>query len=995
MLLAGLWLFFLWVFTPSRAERSLLGLGHLAHREQDRQVSSHLRNLWEGNPSLPTVLLSSSATPAFSCTPAQKWSSGFGAPPRFPFVGDADADGYADLICLYPPGKGIIDVSLNAQGQKGVVHFQARQEFGQDGIGAVGGEFAGSKGIDVLAIFADGTIRLAYTLNAKEQKYEKDELVGRFPTRLQTPIWLASSDLDGNGQDEVVLTEANGKAWLITLSGSSPPKASLQGLGRVGKQPSGLAIGNLQGDGTSALIYLDQAGGVWAVPIAGARLGKQRKLLQAKAGISFCKANLDGNSQPELVVGTQVIWNGDPKQVSEWKPLAASEPGILCAGDMNGDKRDDLIRFRRGSEPHTAYDILVHFTYQAGDPDPDYDGLNNEEEHRLGTDPLNRDTDKDGLLDGWEVKGVRGLDLPGMGCSPLHQDVLCEIQRLETVDEQRLKKEVSQVQAFYASLRVSNPDGKRGIHFVPILREPIPKDQGEGKGWGELGAKFHPKEHRGITHWMVVTPGGGGQAQQMGDQGGCGADAFYATFIHEFGHQLGLDHTGFWGPPHCPLYTSLMNYAYSYSFNERAEAIHYSYGTFKSLVLDERNLSEILPYPIRYLEFLSKAPYHYRLKADGDRTLIDWNWNGIFGEQGIQADTNYAYSTHAGERQTLDKTLTAPFFAVHREKQLLLFYGKKSDKNETMLVYRIYRGNKEWSEPVVIEPKGLAGDPLAVSDGEAVWVFYPAGSGVRYQRILLADGKEKGRETGWLPASKGMQVTPCFYQGRLYAFLWSGPDQEVWVRWYTPHGWSVAQPLGFKSKFPVGATVDTLKNELLVGCGQDQDKERPNRWQVRRFRAKPGGDLVAVNLRWIEGEGGSARGNTRPTLIFESSREVGPEGRLYFFGGGLFGEKTPWACAYVALQIADRSIRDGWLVKRYYDEWTQSRSAPAAALFQNEIVFAYRWVDGGGGPSDDDLHVAYHGRGLDPTPMGDHDDVGFISQIGLQTSILLFATPGK
>ncbi len=926
-------------------------------------------------------------------TPPQKWAAGFGAPPRFPFVGDADADGYADLICLYPLGNGIIDVGLNVQGQKGV-YFQARREFGQNGIGAVGGEFAGSKGIDVLALFSDGALRLAHTLNPKEQRYEQDELVGKFPTPLQPPIRLVSSDLDGNGRDEVVLVEAKGKAWLITLSEQSPPKANLKLLGTLATQPNGLAMIDLEGDGRTELIYLDREGGVWAVPVSGARLGKRKKLLQAQPNLSICGANLDGNPRPELVVGTQIIWNGDPKQRSEWKQLASSEPGILCAGDMNGDKRDDLIRFRRGSEPHTGYDILVYFTYRLGDPDPDSDGLSNEEEWQLGSDWLNRDTDRDGLLDGWEVKGIRGLDLPGLGCSPLHRDVICELQRLETVDEERLRQGASQVKAFFASLRVPNPDGKRGINFIPIMREPIPKGEAEGKGWVELGAQFHPQEHRGITHWMVVNPGGGGQAQQMGDRGGCGIDAFYATFIHEFGHQLGLDHTGFWGPGHCPIYTSLMNYAYSYSFDERPEAIHYSYGTFKSLVLNERNLSEIIPYPLRYVAFLGKAPYYYRLKADGDRTLIDWNWNGIFGEDGVRADINYAYSTNAGVRQTLDKTLTAPFLVVHREKQLL-FYGKKSDAGETMLVYRSYRGNQLWSDPVVIESRGLRGDPIAASDGESIWVFYPIGLGVRYQRIILAGEKEVRREAGWLPESTHRQATPCFYKGRLYVFLWQGADQEVLACWRTPRGWSQVQPLGFKSKFPVGVTVDPLKNELLVGCGQDQDAARPSRWQVRRFQAKPEGDLFEVEQRWIEGEGGSARGSTRPVLVFENSRDAGPAGRLHFFGGGIFGENTPWACIYVAQQIADRSVRDGWLVKRNYDEWTQSRSAPAAAWFQNDIVYAYRWVDGGGGPTDNDLHVAYYGLGLDLAPMSDHDDVGFIAHIGLQTSILFFGTTGK
>jgi hypothetical protein len=39
-----------------------------------------------------------------------------------------------------------------------------------------------------------------------------------------------------------------------------------------------------------------------------------------------------------------------------------------------------------------------------GDADPDQDGVNNNEEYRLGSNPINPDTDQDGFLDGDEIK---------------------------------------------------------------------------------------------------------------------------------------------------------------------------------------------------------------------------------------------------------------------------------------------------------------------------------------------------------------------------------------------------------------------------------------------------------------------------------------------------------------------------------------------------------------------------------------------------------------
>src|SRR4051812_41241630 len=55
--------------------------------------------------------------------------------------------------------------------------------------------------------------------------------------------------------------------------------------------------------------------------------------------------------------------------------------------------------------------------------DRDSDGLTDDEEAQLGTDPANPDTDGDALLDGWEVRGVNGIDLAAMGASPLHKDI--------------------------------------------------------------------------------------------------------------------------------------------------------------------------------------------------------------------------------------------------------------------------------------------------------------------------------------------------------------------------------------------------------------------------------------------------------------------------------------------------------------------------------------------------------------------------------------------
>jgi hypothetical protein len=55
--------------------------------------------------------------------------------------------------------------------------------------------------------------------------------------------------------------------------------------------------------------------------------------------------------------------------------------------------------------------------------DQDLDGLSDQEEAQIGSEPANPDTDGDALLDGWEAFGVNGIDLPALGASPLRKDI--------------------------------------------------------------------------------------------------------------------------------------------------------------------------------------------------------------------------------------------------------------------------------------------------------------------------------------------------------------------------------------------------------------------------------------------------------------------------------------------------------------------------------------------------------------------------------------------
>jgi hypothetical protein len=187
-----------------------------------------------------------------------------------------------------------------------------------------------------------------------------------------------------------------------------------------------------------------------------------------------------------------------------------------------------------------------------------------------------------------------------------------------------------------------------------------------------------------------------------------------------------------------------------------------------------------------------------------------------------------------------------------------------------------------------------------------------------------------------------------------------------------------------RSTNAVGMCTDTLSGEIVVALAQDQDDKRPNRWQIRRYSDERG-RLRERSMEWVEGEKGQARGTGRLTVLFDGGRDAGPKGRLYVYGKGMTAKETDSACTHVAHQIADGAIGGGWMVKRFYDEWTQSRSAPAAAWFGGDVIWGYRWV---GGSNDNMLHVGYGGLGIQSQPMADADDLGYLREFGIRHSII-------
>lgn len=894
-------------------------------------------------------------------TPPQPWALGVAAAPRLPFMGDVDGDGFADLVVVYPEGESIVDVIPSVEGVKSGNGFQALPRWAGKCAAATVGLFDETKGADVAGLFGN-VVKIAGGF--REGRFQNLFDAATLPRPLSKPA-LATL-----GRDVLVYSTETGEGFRIDPRTHTPtPVALARGLVWVGDAGEFVAAQDRNG----TVVRLDPK----TLRTVG-RLGKGPKASRPAAGRGW-------------VAFGDTVWT--PNGTAALLPSKLSDaPTVRAAGDVDADGDDDLVEFRYGPELHTGNEVTLRRFVTPGETDPDHDGLTNEEEARLGTDPMNPDTDGDGLLDGWEVKGVRGLDLPMLGCDPRHADLVCLVSRYDGVDPARYAQEFERVTKFYADLPTKNPDGKTGFHFVKIDLDPVKGDDTKSS-WQANRAKLRPAQWQGIVHWMQVTPGGGGQADELGDGGTCGEGALWAVFCHEFGHQLGLNHEGFWPNGSCPIYSSMMNYNYSYSFEDSRDMIHYSDGSLVGYTLRETDLDETIPLPYDKVKFLSMGPYHYQLKPNGSTTLIDWNWNGVFGEKHIRADINYAYSTNAGTRDTVGKTSVAPWLVIHRGVAYALYGNTDAARtpggDSTLgsnrpgkLWLRRLKKPFEWDKPILLG-EGLIGDPSAISVGDHLVVAMPKADGVTLIE-LDPNRPDVAPRSRLIDGSVGVVPTMGEFQGHPMIMFWEPTSGHVGLAWLDRRFEPVELP--DRSTNPPSLCTDTKTGEMIVAMAQNQDAARPNRWQIRRYRLECGA-LRPTGMDWVEGEAGGARGTGRLTVLFDASRDAGPKGRIYLFGKGMTDAKTPWSCTYVAMSIADRTVRGGWLVKRYYDEWTQSRSAPAAAWFGGDILWAYRWV-GGDDPSDDNLQVGYKALGIQSEPFGDHDDLSLIRNFGAQHSLL-------
>jgi hypothetical protein len=299
-----------------------------------------------------------------------------------------------------------------------------------------------------------------------------------------------------------------------------------------------------------------------------------------------------------------------------------------------------------------------------------------------------KDTDGDGLLDSWEKNGIdynndgiTDLDLTDLGADWQHKDLFVEVDYMQ--GHYPDPDAMTDVESAFANAPITNPDGIPGIRLHIDVDDQIPhqdvinrdftkgfdglKDLYFGNATQRSGAnslnvldaknlvyRYCLFIHK-ISEWngtQDVETYYAGMGEMPGNDfiiaGGSFVGGLKTTrddhaggFMHELGHNLGLNHGGdvLDGINFKPNYLSVMNYAFCFSTLVPWRPLDYSRKELPTLY--EGSLDE--PYGIQSSGFWQYTVWNDSKKeiargfADGP---LDWNGNGNTTEWLVRANIN-------------------------------------------------------------------------------------------------------------------------------------------------------------------------------------------------------------------------------------------------------------------------------------------------------------------------------------------------------------------
>jgi hypothetical protein len=297
------------------------------------------------------------------------------------------------------------------------------------------------------------------------------------------------------------------------------------------------------------------------------------------------------------------------------------------------------------------------------------------------------DTDGDGLLDTWETNGIDAnndgvIDFRLPQANAMHKNLYVEVDYMQF--HKPINNGIQDVISAFSSAPVGNPDGNTGINLFVLVDEQIPHqnttdvnglrtiksqhfgtvaERANSNSSNLLAAKrmaFHyavfahdqPGDFSGSSGVsdnglpgnpgmnFLVTLGNGWAVNTTSGHSVGSRDQQAGTFIHELGHNLGLQHGGGDGVNCKNNYFSVMNYLFQFSNFVSSRPLDYSRSALDTL--NKTNLSE--PDGIAQ----STPPdlmTQYKPPGEGPKLTaagipVDWNFDGDTTDEGVEADIN-------------------------------------------------------------------------------------------------------------------------------------------------------------------------------------------------------------------------------------------------------------------------------------------------------------------------------------------------------------------
>ena len=489
-----------------------------------------------------------------------------------------------------------------------------------------------------------------------------------------------TSNRDGNNEIYTMNADGTGQVRRTTTGGNDQPAWS----------PDGTKIAFTAGQDGNAEIYTMNADGSGLTNLTNnAALDAQATWSPDGTRIAFM-SNRDGNNEiytmnadgtGQVNRTTNPATDGHPSWSPDGQKIAfASDRFGLDVHTMNVD----------GSGPTN----LTNNTGQS--TEPDWQAIN--------------DTDGDALPDSWEQNGVDvdgdgtpDLDLSSMGADPDHKDIFIEVDFM--AGHRIADAQIDAVTQAFEDAPVPNPDNDAGITLHVDNGSGSTMDPVAGTTWGSLSdqdslthqnvlgsdftvggqqrydwSEFESIRQtkllairRPVFHYVIAAHSGPSQRFAGISRGATGGAADFivathencpaprpplatecaahpelnsATFMHELGHNLGLQHGGTDEDARKPNYLSVMNYNFGWGLvvfdgvTPTSTSFELDYSRF-NLPLNENQLNEQTGFgidsgPLTAFKTIFTCPNRTtRYPIPLTTQQVDWNCDRtIFGSTG-------------------------------------------------------------------------------------------------------------------------------------------------------------------------------------------------------------------------------------------------------------------------------------------------------------------------------------------------------------------------